>query len=184
MSFWKNPRYQNFEETTRDGDRLRGEVHRNFPWELLNTSHCDAEGDTWKITITCISVTPAKNGNEVLATLEAKAECQLPSERLRQLGFSPSRMEWMGVSANNIICEKVSAEIKLKLEQLDFVAKANAKKYQKYLNNRYSSARKQECIRSHIENRGFSRFSEAHTQEVTAHEMSEESSSMRLKPRA
>jgi hypothetical protein len=183
MSFWKNPRYQNFEETTREGDRLRGEVHRNFPWELLSTNHSDAEGDLWKITITCINVTPAKTGTDVLATIEAKAECQLPAERLRALGFSPSRMEWMGVSANNIICEKVSAEIKLKLEQLEFVAKANAKKYQTYLNNRYNSARKQEFIRSHVENRGFSRFSESRTQEVTAHEMIEETASMHIKPR-
>jgi len=161
MSFWKNPRYDNFEETTRGGDRLRGEVHRNFPWKILSINHLDAEGDVWTITITCTQVTPAKMGPEVVATLEARAECQLSAERLRSMGFSSSRLDWMGVSSNEIIKEQVSAEIKLKLEQLEFVAKANAKKYQNYLTNKYNSSHKQNIIRSHVENRAFSRFSES-----------------------
>jgi hypothetical protein len=161
MSFWKNPRYDTFEETTRGGDRLRGEVHRNFPWKILSVNHEDAEGDIWTITITCIQVTQAKVGPEVVATLEAKAECQLSPERLKSMGFSPTRLDWMGVSSNEIIREEVSAEIKLKLEQLEFVAKANAKKYQNHLINKYSSAHKQNIIRAYVENRAFSRFSES-----------------------
>ncbi len=158
MNFWKNERYKSFENITRTGDPIRGETFQNFPWHLASANIHDPQQDPWELSIHCISVVPAKIGNEVTATLEASARCKLSNERLKALGYSPERLEWLGLDPHEILSERVSAEVKLKLEQLELVAKGNLKKFEAYITKNYNENRKSEMIRNRIDSSRFSRF--------------------------
>jgi hypothetical protein len=158
MNFWKNERYESFENIARNGDRLRGESFQNFPWPLASATIVDAQNDRWELTIACTNVAPQKMGDQVLATLEASARCHLSDERLKDLGYNPVRLEWMGLNPHEIVSEKVSAEVKIKLDNLEFVGKGNLKKFEAYILKNYTAQKKSEIIRNRIDGCRFSRF--------------------------
>lgn len=158
MNFWKNERYNHFEKNTREGDPLRGQAFQNFPWNLATGNATDSQNDSWELSITCTNVTPAKMGPEVVVTLEAFARCTLSDARLKELGFSPNRLQWMGLDPHEIVSERVSAQIKIKLDQIELVAKGNLKKFEAYILKTYTALKKAEMIRNRIDNSKFSRF--------------------------
>jgi hypothetical protein len=158
MNFWKNERYESFENMASKGDRLRGESFQNFPWPLASVTIADAQNDRWELTIACTNVTPQKMGDQVLAVLEATARCHLSDERLKDLGYNPTRLDWMGLDPHEIVSEKVSAEVKIKLENLELVGKGNLKKFEAYILKNYTAPKKTEIIRNRIDACRFSRF--------------------------
>jgi hypothetical protein len=158
MNFWKNERYEVFENKAEKGDPMRGQSFQNFPWPLAQATITDSQQDTWALNITCTNVVPQKQGSGVVATLEAIARCQLSYEKLRSMGYNPERLEWMGLTGHEIVSEKVSADVKLNLDDLELVAKGNLKKFEAYILKNYTAQRKNEMIRGRIDACRFSRF--------------------------
>lgn len=159
MTFWKNPRYREFETTVAEGDPLRGCPRRELPWEVAALEFRDAKGDLWNATMTCVEIEPEIAGPFVATCLEARFTCTPSDERLRELGLSPNRIHWAANGRLTILPLDRRIRFREKIDGIEKVGRAWLEKNARPLVEGFTDADKAQAIHAWMQNLRFSRFS-------------------------
>lgn len=141
MSIWRNERYDKFEQKS-EGDLLRGLPKREFPWKLEEKRHLDRLRDEWQIQVLVLSVEPNPNGRTLDVHFRCIGLCQLPEQRVRQLGFEYDRLKTIASDNLFVFQEVFEAKNSTTLENLELIGKNVLSKFIETVDSKYTQFKK------------------------------------------
>lgn len=159
MSFWKNPRYRDFESVVQDGDPLRGCPRLSLPWKVGELDYRDATGDQWLVEALCIELEPEVAGAFVSVKVEVRFVCRPSAERLARLGLAPSRLEWLAQGELEILPFSRRIGFRAKVDLIETICRAWLQREVSGLTNSVAEEQKAAAISEWLGEQRFSRFS-------------------------
>lgn len=159
MNFWRNSRYENFENQSHS-DPLRGMPETRFPWLLHKETRIDSAKDTWTFSVHCLEMTNESSNTNMKALLQLVATCHIEDATLEQAGVSARRMTMLNLEEIRSITISHETEVKCQLEIIDRLAQTTLDKFAAKLISLITLEKKKKLISEKVRKAKFSRFSE------------------------
>lgn len=149
MSFFHSKKYKAF-SCQEQRDILEGLLPHNFPWLIKKSLFTDKDGDTWKIEITCLGISPGEEKQKVYMSFKIQAKSQISRNTLMKTGIHKERFHKLAMSKWQTVKLESEEKVLAKLENIETIGDNISKYHTALIEKNISLKKKRELLNDNL----------------------------------